>query len=83
LDEKAIRRAALVTVQRLASLPSFACDCAETKGHREARSAFRHYIGSARKLRREIAAFVAVELPILLAHHAVPLHRVSAPEQRR
>jgi L-lactate permease len=32
--------------------------------------------------RRETAAFVAVELPIVLAHHAVPLNRVATPEQR-
>ena len=53
------------------------------KRHREAGSALRHEVGSACKLRREIAAFAAVELPILLGHHAVPLHRVAAPEQRR
>ena len=38
---------------------------------------------SARELRREIAPLVAVELPPLLADHAVPLNRVAAPEPRR
>ena len=37
--------------------------------------------GLARQLRRESAAFVAVELPVVLAQDAVPLNRVAMLEQ--